>query len=53
MKKQTIKVMSSREATHMSMPKFNPYQTGHGVWGKTKYDRNKIKRETRKEIYYG
>ena len=41
--------MSSREATHSQMPKFNPFQTGHGAWGKAKYDRNKVKRQYRKE----
>lgn len=47
--KETIKVMSSREATHSQMPKYNAFQTGHGAWGKAKYDRNKLKRQIRKE----
>ena len=38
------------ENTLRKMPKFNPYQTGHGVIGDTKYNRRKTKRELRKLI---
>ena len=42
--------MSAREKTLHDMPKFNPYQTGHGVWGDTKYNRSKNKRQSIKII---
>ena len=45
--KSKIRVYSSLEATHKQMPKYNAFQTGHGAWGKAKYDRNKVKRERR------
>lgn len=44
--KGTIRIMNKLEATHISRPRFNPYQTGHGAWGTNKYDRNEFKRET-------
>lgn len=44
--KGTIRIMNKLEATHISRPRFNPYQTGHGAWGTNKYDRNGFKRET-------
>lgn len=47
--KQTIKIMDSLTATHKQLPKFNAYQGGYGAHGKTKYDRNKLKREFRRE----
>ena len=42
--------LSALENTLRKMPKFNPYQTGHGVIGDTKYNRRKTKRELRKLI---
>ena len=45
-----IKIMDSKEATLSKMERFNPYQTGHGVHGDTKFNRRKIKDETRKII---
>lgn len=40
--------LSSTENTLRQMPKFNPYQTGHGVHGDTKYNRRKEKEKFRK-----
>ena len=45
-----IKVMDSKEATLSKMERFNPYQTGHGVHGNTKYNRNKQKEEMKRFI---
>lgn len=42
--------MSAREKTLHDMPKFNSYQTGHGVWGDTKHNRSKNKRQFEKLI---
>lgn len=52
MKKKSLTVyhLSATENTLRKMPKFNPYQTGHGVIGDTKYNRRKTKRELRKLI---
>ena len=52
MKKKSLNVyhLSATENTLRKMPKFNPYQTGHGVIGDTKYNRRKTKRELRKLI---
>lgn len=51
-KKKSLSVyhLSATENTLRKMPKFNPYQTGHGVIGDTKYNRRKTKRELRKLI---
>lgn len=48
--KGTIRIMNKLEATRMSRPRFNPYQTGHGAWGTDKYNRNEFKRETANEL---
>ena len=42
--------MDSKEATLSKMERFNPYQTGHGVHGNTKYNRNKQKEEMKRFI---
>ena len=49
-KKNTMSVyhLSATENTLRQMPKFNPYQTGHGVIGDTKYNRRKEKKKLRK-----
>lgn len=46
MKKKSLSVyhLSSIENTLKKMPKYNPYQTGHGVIGDTKYNRRKAKK---------
>ena len=45
-KKSNVSVyhLSATENTLRQMPKFNPYQTGHGVIGDTKYNRRKEKK---------
>lgn len=50
MKKKSLSVyhLSSIENTLKKMPKYNPYQTGHGVIGDTKYNRRKAKRDMKK-----
>ena len=40
--------LSSEENTLLQMPKFNPFDIGHGVHGDTKYSRSKSKREFRR-----
>jgi len=49
-KSEKIHIMSAREKTLHDMPKFNSYQTGHGVWGDTKHNRSKNKRQFEKLI---
>lgn len=50
MKKKNLSVyhLSSIENTLKKMPKYNPYQIGHGVIGDTKYNRRKAKRDMKK-----
>ena len=43
MKKEKMVVLTSIEATRLKREHFNLYQTGHGVHGNTKYNRNKQK----------
>lgn len=40
--------LSATKNTLRQMPKFNPYQTGHGIIGDTKYNRRKEKEKFRK-----
>ena len=49
-KKNSMSVyhLSATENTLRQMPKFNPYQIGHGVHGDTKYNRQKEKEKLRK-----
>ena len=50
MKKKSLSVyhLSSIENTLKKMPKYNPYQTEHGVNGDTKYNRRKAKKDMKK-----
>lgn len=41
----SINVIDKRKAFDLSKPRFNPYQTGHGILEDTKYNRSKEKRE--------
>ena len=41
----SINVIDKRKAFDLSKPRFNPYQTGHGILDDTKYNRNKNKCE--------
>ena len=45
-----ITVMDKVEATLSKWERFNPYQTGHGVIGDTKYNRSKQKEQDKKFI---
>lgn len=49
-KKNSMSVyhLSATENTLRQMPKFNPYQIGHGVHGDTKYNRRKEKEKLRR-----
>lgn len=49
-KKQKITIMhlDSIENTRLHKPKYNGWQTGHGVHGDTSYNRNKERRELRR-----
>lgn len=42
--------IDSINATRMKMPKYNPYQIGHGVIGDVRYNRNRQKRANKKFI---
>lgn len=46
--KEKIQIMDKQENTLSKMPKYNPYQTGHGMIGDTKYNRTKQKKEDEK-----
>lgn len=48
-RKEKLHILSGTENTLSKMPKYNPYQTGHGVIGDTKYNRNKQKRTNEQE----
>lgn len=41
----SINVIDKQKAFDLSKPRFNPYQTGHGILNDTKYNRSKEKRE--------
>lgn len=47
-KSVTVYHLSATENTLRQMPKFNPYQTGHGIIGDTKYNRRKEKAKFKK-----
>lgn len=49
-KKQLVYHLSAEENTLRQMPKFNPYQVGHGSHGHKGYNRRRNKQELRKEI---
>ena len=51
-KKNSMSVyrLSATENTLRQMPKFNPYQTGHGVIGDTKYNRRKEKEKLKRYL---
>lgn len=51
-RKKNISVLhiSSVENTLRQMPKYNPYQVGHGSHGDRAYNRRKYKEQLRKEI---
>ena len=51
-KKKNISVLriSSVENTLRQMPKYNPYQVGHGSHGDKAYNRRKNKEQFRKEM---
>lgn len=42
--------LSATENTLRQMPKFNPYQIGHGVHGDTKYNRRKEKEKLKRYL---
>lgn len=50
-KVEVIHIMDGLTHTRMLMPKYNPYQVGHGKYKSIKdYDRKRMKRELRKDI---
>lgn len=49
-KSVTVYHLSTTENTLRQMPKFNPYQTGHGVIGDTKYNRRKEKEKLKRYL---
>lgn len=52
-KKKTKKVMviSAMEIWEMRKPKYDAYVCGHGAHGSKKYNRRKVEREFRKEMW--
>ena len=48
--KNSVFHMSSEEVALASKPRYNGYAVGHGAHGDTKYNRNKAKQATRREI---
>lgn len=51
-KKSNMRVyhLSATKNTLRQMPKFNPYQTGHGIIGDTKYNRRKEKEKLKRYL---
>lgn len=50
-KKETIKIMSGLEKSLSEIERFNPYQTGTGVWTSEKYKKKgKSREKLRKEM---
>ena len=49
-KKNVVLHISSVENTLRQMPKYNPYQVGHGSHGDKGYNRRKNKEQLRKEL---
>lgn len=49
-KSNRFTVMSSLEATHAKMPRYDAYACGHGPHGRRGYDRNAEKRRFAKEV---
>ncbi len=43
--KEIIKTITKEEAFQKEKPRYNPYQTGHGVMGDIKYNREKQKKK--------
>jgi len=43
-----IKTITKEELFQREKPRYNPYQTGYGVIGDKKYNRNKQKRENKR-----
>jgi len=50
-KKKQVLIISSMEIWKMRKPKYNAYTCGHGAHGSKKYNRRKVEREFRKEIW--
>ena len=42
--------LSAKENTLRQMPKFNPYQVGHGSHGDKAYNRRKNKEQLRRDL---
>ena len=51
-RKKNIRVfhLSAEESTLRQMPKYNPYQVGHGSHGDRAYNRRKNKEQLRRDI---
>lgn len=49
--KMKMVVQTGLEHTLSSMPRYNPYQTGHGVWKSKKYQsRSAAKADLRRQV---
>ena len=49
-KKNVVYYLSAEENTLRQMPKFNPYQVGHGAHSSKGYNRRRNKKELRKML---
>ena len=49
-KTNTFIVLTSEEATRMTMPKYNTHAIGHGAHGDCKYNRAKERRQFKREL---
>ncbi len=45
-KSNKIIAITKEQMFNLNKPRYNPYQTGYGIVGDTKYNRNKVKEET-------
>lgn len=50
-KNQKVLVISAMEIWKMRKPKYDAYACGHGMHGSKKYNRRKVERQFKKEIW--
>ena len=50
-KKKQVLVISAMEIWQMRKPKYDAYACGHGTHGSRKYNRRKVERQFRKEVW--
>ena len=50
-KSQKVLIISAMEIWEMRKPRYDGYTCGHGAHGSKKYNRRKVERQFRKEIW--